>query len=205
MPTSRRRKFAIGCLGTVVVAAVASVIAFRANNVMTKVWDVPPPNIRRAESPQAIARGEKIFHVSCATCHVGDDGRASGKKMADFPSFIGIFYAHNITSDPEAGIGAWSDEELARLIKTSIGRDRRGRAMPGFPGMADDDVGALIGFLRSGSPLFQASNVRQPAPVITLVGQIIVTLAGGPDPHMRTGFNAPPVAVTAEYGAYMAN
>ncbi len=70
---------------------------------------------------------------------------------------MGWVHSANITSDPVGGIGAWSDEELARMIKTGIGRDHRVRPMPQFCYLGDEDVAGVIAFLRSGDPMFAPS------------------------------------------------
>ena len=48
--------------------------------------------------------------------------------MADLPGHV---VAPNISPDPEAGAGTWTDDQLARAIREGIGHD--GRAL--FPMM----------------------------------------------------------------------
>lgn len=64
--------------------------------------------------------------------------------------------APNLTPDAETGIGQFSDADLARAIRQGIGRDgRRLRAMPSssFSVLSDEDLAAVIAYLRSREPL----------------------------------------------------
>jgi mono/diheme cytochrome c family protein len=67
--------------------------------------------------------------------------------------------SRNITPDPETGIGAWTDDEIARAIQEGVSRD--GSAlfpiMPylNFRNMTDEDVASLVVFLRTLPPVKQ--------------------------------------------------
>jgi len=67
--------------------------------------------------------------------------------------------ASNITSHPQAGIGAWTDSEIKRALTHGISRDDRELNTPMkdhapyFRGMADDDLDAIVVWLRTVSPL----------------------------------------------------
>ena len=64
---------------------------------------------------------------------------------------MGEVWAPNLTAHPQAGIGAWSDGQLARLLRNGVGRDGRYAAgMPRFARLSNADVAALIGFLALG-------------------------------------------------------
>jgi mono/diheme cytochrome c family protein len=65
-----------------------------------------------------LARGEYVYTVGgCASCHAGTDGKAEALTggMA-FQTTFGIFYAPNISSDPDNGIGTWSALNLADAV-----------------------------------------------------------------------------------------
>jgi mono/diheme cytochrome c family protein len=59
----------------------------------------------------------------------------------------------NITSDPTAGIGAWSEEEIVRAIKHGIARDGHRlnppMAFAFYQGLSDADVGDIAAYLRT--------------------------------------------------------
>ncbi len=124
----------------------------------------PPAEVRVAMTPETVARGKYLYEVvaDCDGCH-GE--RNWGKQLAPvirsgagftFPPEMGLpgaVTAPNISSDLEAGIGAWSDGEKLRAIREGIGRD--GRALfPMMPyesyrHMSDRDAEALVSYLNT--------------------------------------------------------
>ncbi|MDI3337338.1 cytochrome c [Defluviimonas aestuarii] len=83
------------------------------------------------------ARGELIFWAGgCASCHAGDKATEDAKLVLKggqrFPSPFGTFVAPNISNDPEAGIGAWSDLDLANAMARGVSPKRR-HYFPVFP------------------------------------------------------------------------
>lgn len=100
-----------------------------------------------------LARGEYIFTAGgCASCHAGDDGNAEALTggMA-FASAFGTFYAPNISSDPDQGIGTWSALNLADAILHGTSPEGE-HLYPAFPytsyaKMDPADVVSLHGYL----------------------------------------------------------
>ncbi|MCL4264772.1 MAG: hypothetical protein KJ069_16230 [Anaerolineae bacterium] len=69
----------------------------------------------------------------------------------------GIIVGTNITSDPETGIGDWTDEEIETAMRTGVTPDGR-QLIPIMPytaynQMADADMAALIAYLRTIPPI----------------------------------------------------
>ena len=70
----------------------------------------------------------------------------------------GIVFPPNLTPDPETGIGAMTDTEVAQLIRTGI--DPHGRyqltMMPwtAYSTISDVDATAIIAYLRSLPPVY---------------------------------------------------
>jgi mono/diheme cytochrome c family protein len=64
--------------------------------------------------------------------------------------------APNITSHPVKGIGAWTDDEIKRAITKGIARDGRKLQAPmafaWYAGMKDEDVSAIVAWLRTVPP-----------------------------------------------------
>ena len=90
----------------------------------------------------------------CGSCHYDNNTRGfTGKRLEDSPNIVGKIYAPNITSDSTAAIFAYSDVELKYLLRTGISKD--GKLMPYMlrPNLADEDIDAIITFLRSGDSL----------------------------------------------------
>lgn len=155
-----------------------------------------------AETP--VERGRYLVEsiAGCGNCHSPQDagGPFAGREYSGGPPIIEEpFDAHpsNITPDPATGIGAWSDDEIVTAIRE--GRSRDGRIMgPPMPfalyrDLADDDVGAMVAYLRTLTPIenaVPASVYRMPLPV-----------SWGPP---VTGVAAPPRSDAVAYGAYLA-
>jgi mono/diheme cytochrome c family protein len=190
--------------GVALAALVVLVVAFIAVTYVrwNKTYNPPFPAITRATEPEVLARGERLFRGICAECHTDGSGKASGKRLDDFPAFLGEYYAGNLTSDPVHGVGGWTDAELARFIRSGIDRKGRPRAMVPTGRIGDADVAGIIGFIRSGDPLF--SPVARPATPtkLTLPGTIIFTWLLGIRSDAPASVPVPRAQVSADYGEY---
>ncbi len=126
-----------------------------------------------AATPDVVAHGKYIFGAAggCG-CHTektkpGENPKPvnSGGRKYDGP--FGTVYSTNITPDRQTGIGTWSDEEIITAIR--LGRRPNGeRLIPVHPftifnGMAEEDLRALVAFLRT-VPAVNRSN--QPKRII---------------------------------------
>jgi hypothetical protein len=65
--------------------------------------------------------------------------------------------APNITSDPTAGIGSWTDDEIVQAITKAIGRGghvlKPPMAYSFYAGLTDGDVRDIVAYLRTLPPL----------------------------------------------------
>jgi mono/diheme cytochrome c family protein len=118
-----------------------------------------------AAGPADVARGKYIFGVAggCG-CHTEPKGPANaGGKKFDGP--FGIVYATNITPDLQTGIGSWTDDQIITAIR--LGRRPNGERMlpvhpfTSFNGMAEEDLKALVAFLRSVPPVNRANTPKK--------------------------------------------
>lgn len=118
-----------------------------------------------AAGPADVARGKYIFGVAggCG-CHTEPKGPANaGGKKFDGP--FGIVYATNITPDLQTGIGSWTDDQIITAIR--LGRRPNGeRILPvhpftSFNGLAEEDLKALVAFLRSVPPVNRANTPKK--------------------------------------------
>jgi cytochrome c553 len=176
---------------------------------------------RRFEVTEArLARGQYLTEVAaCFHCHsepnlavpeypVLPGRRGAGWEMP-IPE-LGKVIAPNITSDPVTGIGAWTDDEVARAVQEGVSRD----GSPLFPimpymnfrNLTDEDLASLVVYLRTIPPVSQVRErstlifplsvlvnvMPQPLPVHTPVerttpvarGEYLVrTVAGCADCH----------------------
>ena len=68
------------------------------------------------------ARGRYLYTVaSCALCH-GNDG-TGGSKISR--TAFGTPWSRSITPGRGTGIGAWSDREIARAVRSGVTPDDR--------------------------------------------------------------------------------
>ena len=160
-----------------VVAYLRSIKPVR-NEVAVPVYKLP---IHRDAYPEAeagfsqtmmnnpVKHGAYLATIGhCMECNsafsrgVSDFRTGLGKGSRAFPLREGVpdsptSLAANITSHPTAGIGDWSDAEIARAIQKGIGREGRALQPPmafGFYArIRESDVKDIIDNLRSVPPL----------------------------------------------------
>jgi mono/diheme cytochrome c family protein len=106
--------------------------------------------IQAAGNPE---RGKVVFALAAGCgCHTTTEGPV-GAGGGEVPTPFGTFFGTNLTSDPESGIGRWSDAEIDAAIRRGVSRDQgiESPAMPyyQYAGMADADVADLIAYLRT--------------------------------------------------------
>ena len=121
---------------------------------------------RAAPTPENLVRGEYLVrHVAaCGSCHTTrESGRLAEPELANELLAGGNVietispkmrvWVPNITSDPDTGVGRWSDDQLLRAIRDGV--DDEGELlsplMPfdAFRHMSDEDVRAVVAYLRS--------------------------------------------------------
>jgi mono/diheme cytochrome c family protein len=125
----------------------------------------------------AAKRGEYLATImDCGGCHT--PGALTGKPDAarhlggsdvgfQIPG-MGIFYPPNLTSDPETGLGGWSEADIIKAVRTGARPDGRMLApvMPyhNYARLTDADAQALAGYLKSLKPVrHQAPAMRGPS------------------------------------------
>lgn len=108
------------------------------------------PDLGEAGDPE---RGRTVAALAggCG-CHTPEKGPV-GAGGVEIETPFGVFYSTNITSDREAGIGAWSDAEIEGALRRGVLRDGSVEApvMPytHYSGMSDEDVRDLIAWMRA--------------------------------------------------------
>jgi mono/diheme cytochrome c family protein len=117
-----------------------------------------------------------------------------------FPLPFGRIYSANITPDPETGIGRRSDGELARILRHGVRADGHA-AVPlmEYQGMSDEDVVAVISFLRTRPAV---RNVA-PAHELTLPGRLLMAFAIAPT-NAASPAQTSPAGPTVARGEYLA-
>lgn len=182
-----------------------------------KTYDIKGPALQVSTDSAIIARGKYLVHgpAHCSTCHVSTykdmiesdaGGTVQLKGGVSFPlGPIGILSPANLTPDPTTGLGRYSDEQVFRMMRHAIkpnGTATLSVLMP-FYNMADDDLVAVVSYLRSMQPV---KNEVQP-PQYTFMGKVVRAIAPTFKPVLKTEApaNAPEMAPTVERGKYLAH
>jgi len=174
-------------------------------------YDAPYPAIHASKDSAVLARGKYLVYgpAHCADCHgpagsedlvnKGQEVALSGGRVFNLP--IGDFYVRNITPDKETGIGNLADSQIARSLRYGVGYDGRALLdfMP-FHNTSDDDLAAIISFIRSAAPV----KNKVPDHSYNLLGKVIKAFMikpVGPDGEVQK--TVMPDS-TAAYGKYLA-
>ena len=125
--------------------------------------------------------------------------------MLDAPAEFGIIRSPNITQDKTHGIGDWTDAELAYLLRTGIKKD--GQYVPPYmaklPHMADEDINAIISFLRSDDPLMQADPTPNQASEPAFLTKFLCNVAWTPMEYPKEHIPLPDTNNLVELGRYL--
>lgn len=172
--------------------------------------NVPLPSLAPSDigdTTGLVARGEYLVRdvAVCGHCHAKDprdpDGPLSGGYA--FRNWrLGTIRAANLTPDSATGLGAWTDAEVVRAIRS--GDDRHGRVLAPvmpyewFRGMSDRDALAIVRYLRTLPPV--RNPVRNRPNLVYRLARIFVL--GPTDPRDPGPLRPGP---TPEYGRYLAN
>lgn len=194
----------IGC----VLAAVALFAAFIA---MRGIPHYPAPEkiaTTVAITPARIAQGLKIAQAQCIVCHSNTEGTSlSGKMLPDLPKEFGVAYSSNITQHPTLGIGKYTDGDLMRILRTGIRPDGSYLPiyMPKFVHMSEEDLYAVIAFLRSDTPLTKPAQVAQKSsePSFLLKFLSFVEPAFQSPPYPAAAVPEPDTNNLVAYGKYL--
>ena len=195
------------------IATIALVVVVVVLVRWDRTFDAPYPDIHASKDPKAIERGRYIVYGPghCVACHTDKSKHPSieagatpyltGGNIFEFP--LGKFYTPNLTPDVETGIGRRKDGEIARILRYGVRADGRA-AVPfmEFHHMSDDDLQAVISFLRSQPPIRHQVKPHEP----TLLGKAILAFVMKPvGPKSTPPATAPAEEATVERGEYIAN
>jgi mono/diheme cytochrome c family protein len=162
-----------GGIGVLIVALVSLIIYNLPNllppdavaqAVRAGLHEVKPSDFKTPEAYALAQRGQYLFTtVSCSFCH-GVNGQGGAKINGEG---LGTVWTRNISQDAETGIGSWTDEEIARAIRSGVSADGRPLYWQGMPwdhfsNMDEEDVRALAAYLRTLPPI--RYEVPLPAP-----------------------------------------
>ncbi len=169
---------------------------------------LPPPAVTFDKSTQRLERGKYLAeHVTgCIACHTQRDwSKFAGPLKSEmigaggdkFPLGPGSdLYAKNITP---AAIGSWTDGELLRAVTQGVSKDGTPlfplMPYPHFGAMSEDDVHAVLAYIRS----LKAIEFTPQARTLGFPLNLIVRTIPGPNTHQPRPSPDDKVA----YGRYM--
>lgn len=173
-----------------------------------KAYAVPDPRVHVPASPseEVLERGRHILATrGCTDCHSADMG---GRLFIDDPA-MGTFHASNLTSGAGGVAALYSDAAWVVAIRNGIRHDGHPLfIMPSheYHPMGDEDVAALVAYLKSLPPVDRIPGERRVGPLaraLHLAGVLPLIPAEMID-HTRPRGPVPEPGVTVEYGEYLA-
>jgi mono/diheme cytochrome c family protein len=139
-------------------------------NYLDSIARIPPwrPGGRLdgpGQQADLLKRGEYLVHAEmCGLCHTqtnrtgiyrADQYLAGGMRMQAYPH--AVFVSSNLTSDPETGLGRWTEDQIIETIRNGRAPDRQLNlwAMPWFylHFLTPDDARAVARYLKSQPPI----------------------------------------------------
>lgn len=174
---------------------------------LNRTYDIQPRMPLITDDPASVQEGQRIFRYrGCEACHGEDLG---GLVYMDNPA-IGQVITPNLTSGA-GGIGEQrTDLDLVRAIRHGVGPDGKPLLfMPSteFYYLSDQDLGAVLAYIRSLPPVENQPAVSQLSPtgfVIMNLTREITFLPAELIPHDQAPPAVPDAGATSQYGEYLA-
>jgi mono/diheme cytochrome c family protein len=194
-----------GLLGLLVVTAI--VLYFVGGSELGKRYDVTVQTVSIPTDAESVRRGEHLATILlCKDCH-GDD--LSGKLEFEVPGMLSI-PTPNLTSGA-GGVGSfYTDKDWVHAIQHGVGRD--GRALflmlsKPYYHLGDEDVGALIAYLKSLPPVDHKLPERRFEPIGKLMmgAGLFPPFAADQIDHASPAPTRPEPGVTVAYGEYLSH
>lgn len=194
----------------VALAAALAALVLYVELRWDRTFEAPLPEIHASSDSAVIEHGRYLVYnaAPCSTCHTppeqqarlraGEQPPLAGGTRFELP--FGTIYFPNLTPDPETGIGRLSDAQLARALRHGVRRDGRPLLAMEFQNLADDDLIAIISYLRSQPP------VHNPVPdhEFNLLGRAISAFLIAPKGPVAPPPATAPRGATVERGEYLA-
>lgn len=157
-------------------------------------------------TPEQIARGQHLASAFCVECHstTKDFPMSGGVDLgADLGGSLGSFTSVNLT--PAGPLKSWSDGEIFRALRDNVDKDGNRLVFMGGTNVryiADEDMFALVAFLRSQEPVEKETPLPPDRP--SFLGLLMMGANIIPNrPLITEPIVAPEKAATPEYGRFM--
>jgi mono/diheme cytochrome c family protein len=137
----------------------------------------PVTDLKIEITPERQERGKYLAHnvLGCISCHTKRDWKrfagppagpfgGGGVCLTEEMGFPGMVCSSNITSDVNAGLGSWTDDQILRAVREGV--DNEGEAL--FPSMpygayrylSDEDALAVVAYIRTLRPVDNPVDAR---------------------------------------------
>ncbi len=205
----------VGALLGLLLLAIGAAVAFAKLNG-DPTFAVGNTGLVASNDPAVIAEGEYLFHgpMHCTACHDTSKETAFSRKAREKVEPLGGMFwdmgpmgrpvSANLTSDKATGIGAKSDEHIARVLKHGVGEDGKLRpfmAIAVAP-MRDREVVALLSYLRT----LPAKKHAVEAEEWGIVARLLIAAGSIGPKHMQApAYVAPSPEPDVKRGEYIAN
>ena len=161
----RKLLIGFGALFGLLIAAVIGLIIF-AKVKGNRTFEFPNTGLHASTDPAVIAEGKYLFHgpMHCTACHDASKELAFTRKPGELVDPIGGMdwdmgpmgrpVSANLTSDKATGLGAKSDEHIARVLKHGVGEDGKLRIFMALAvaTVTDHEIVALLSYVRTLPP-----------------------------------------------------
>lgn len=205
----KRAAFLLGGAVVLIILLIAALYLISARHY-SETYAVEARAVSIPTGDSAVAWGRHLAATrGCTDCHGADFG---GKTFIDDP-MMGQLAGANLTSG-EGGIGTrYTEADWVRALRHGVDTQHRPLAfMPSdeYTHLSDEDLGALIAFLRQLPTVDRPVPEPAPGPIarlLTVMGNGgLPTLAAEKIDHeaARSRRAAPPAGPTAAYGEYLA-
>jgi cytochrome c553 len=194
-----------GTAGVLAVFAAVLIVVMSAGLVKLRARIAATPELKVAGTASQIRRGKAIADGFCGACHSKTGTLTGGMDVGkDFPVPIGSFVSSNLT--PVGQLSHWSDGEIFRAIRNGV--DAKGRwlmvmSYTNAGKLSDDDIQALIAYIRSQPP--SGEKTPEPPDQLNLLGLTMLGAGMLPEgkPVLSGVIKAPARSSSAQYGEYI--
>ncbi len=196
-------KIILGVLSSLAMLVLISFIMVSVRGVPN--YDPQYPELKVALTPERIEHGRKMATLLCIDCHANPETQQlTGTLVPDLPTEFGKVYSRNITQHPEAGIGKWTDGQIAYMLRTGITADGNFVPfMPKFNLMSDEDIASLIAFLRSDNYAVKAAAQEPPASEYSFLAKALCNFVIKPVEFTGQPISTPVITDQIAYGKYL--
>lgn len=196
--------YATAAVATLIV--LASVVVYAGSNrKLHRQISVAVAPVAVPTTAEAVETGRHIVATrACSDCHGTDFG---GHTVIDNPA-IGIFNAPNLTRGAGGLPTSYSDLDYVRAIRHGLAQDGRPLVlMPSaeYASLSDEDLGAVMAYLKSLPPVARPRGPIAPGPVIRAMLTLgKIQLAADLIDHTARRPATVTATISPEYGKYLA-